>query len=52
MEFAYVLAGWEGSTQDGTVYRDAHYNQGFTMPPGKYWLGDAGYSNTDTILVP
>jgi hypothetical protein len=21
-------------------------------PPGKYWLGDAGYPNTDTILVP
>jgi hypothetical protein len=20
-------------------------------PPGKYWLGDAGYPNTDTILV-
>ena len=52
MEFAYVLAGWEGSAHDGTVYRDAHYNQGFTTPPGKYWLGDAGYSNTDTILVP
>lgn len=52
MEFTYALAGWEGSAHDGTVYRDAHYNQGFITPPGKYWLGDAGYSNTDTILVP
>ena len=52
MEFTYVLAGWEGSVHDGTVYRDAHYNQGFTTPLGKYWLGDAGYPNTDTILVP
>jgi hypothetical protein len=36
MEFTYVLAGWEGSAHDGTVYRDAHYNQGFITPPGKY----------------
>ena len=50
MEFTYVLAGWEGSAHDGTVYRDAHYNQGFTTPPGKYWLGDAGYSNTDNVV--
>jgi hypothetical protein len=52
MEFTYVLAGWEGSAHNGTVYRDAHYNKGFTTPKGKYWLGDAGYPNTDTILVP
>jgi hypothetical protein len=52
MEFTYVLAGWEGSAHDGTVHRDAHYNKGFITPPGKYWLGDAGYSNSDTILVP
>jgi len=52
MEFTYVLAGWEGSAHDTTVWRDAKNNKGFTTPPGKYWLGDAGYSNTDTILVP
>jgi hypothetical protein len=52
MEFTYVLAGWEGSAHDGTVYRNARYFNGFITPPGKYWLGDAGYPNTDTILVP
>ena len=52
MEFLYVLAGWEGSVHDGTILRDAQYNRGFRTPPKKYWLGDAGYSNTDTILVP
>jgi hypothetical protein len=52
MEFTYILAGWKGSAHDGTVYRDSHYNKGFITPPGKYWLGDAGYPNTDTILVP
>jgi hypothetical protein len=52
MEFSYILSGWEGSAHDGTVLRDAQYNRGFKTPPGKYWLGDAGYSNTDTVLVP
>jgi hypothetical protein len=45
------LAGWEGSAHDTTVYRNAHYFNGLVTPPGKYWLGDAGYPNTDTILV-
>ena len=52
MKFTYVLAGWEGSAHDGAVYRDARFSKGFITPPGKYWLGDAGYANTDTVLVP
>jgi hypothetical protein len=52
MRFTYILAGWEGSAHDGTVYRDAQYYKGFITPPGKYWLGDAGYPNSDTILTP
>lgn len=52
MEFTYVLAGWEGSAHDTNVWRDAKLNKGFITPLGKYWLGDAGYANTDTILVP
>ena len=52
MKFTYVLAGWEGSAHDTAVWRDAKLHNGFTTPPGKYWLGDAGYANTDTILVP
>jgi len=52
MEFTYILAGWEGSAHDGAVYRSAQYQHGFITPPGKYWLGDAGYPNSDTILVP
>jgi hypothetical protein len=51
MQFNYILAGWEGSAHDVTVLRDAIYNQGFKTPPKKYWLGDAGYSNSETVLV-
>lgn len=51
MQFSYILAGWEGSTHDTTVLRDAQYNRGFKTPLKRYWLGDAGYSNSETILV-
>lgn len=49
--FCYILAGWEGSAHDGQVIRSARYQHGFQTPPGKYWLGDARYSNTDTVLI-
>lgn len=52
MQFTYILAGWEGSAHDGTVLRDAVHNRGFKTPNKKYWLGDAGYTNSDTVLVP
>ena len=52
MQFTYILAGWEGSAHDTAVWRNAHYYKGFKTPSGKYWLGDAGYVNTDTVLVP
>ena len=51
IEFLYILARWEGSVHDRTVLRDAQYNKGFKTPLKRYWLRDAGYSNTDTVLV-
>jgi hypothetical protein len=52
MQFSYILAGWEGSAHDTTVLQDAQYNHGFKTPLKKYWLRDAGYSNSETVLVP
>ena len=51
IEFTYILAGWEGLAHDGAVWRDALHKKGFTTPPGKFWLRDTGYPNSDTILV-
>jgi hypothetical protein len=51
MEFVYVLAGWEGTAHDVRVLNNA-LEQGFSAPPGKYYLADAGYSNTPITLVP
>lgn len=51
MYFVYILAGWEGTAHDGRVLNDA-INKGFIAPSGKYYLADAGYSNTLMTLVP
>ena len=50
MEFVYVLAGWEGTAHDVRVLNDA-IDQGFTTPPGKYYLADTRYLNTLAILI-
>ena len=52
MQFTYILPGWEGSAHDGRVLGDAMNGKGFTIPKGKYYLGDAGYSNSNSLLVP
>ena len=52
MLFTYVLVGWEGLKHDVTVLRSTVNDHGFTTPPGKYWVADAGYSNSETVLVP
>ena len=52
MEFAYVLAGWEGSAHDYRVLEDAIVNGGRRVPSGKYLLADTGYYNTGFALTP
>jgi hypothetical protein len=51
MNFIYVLAGWEGTVHDMRVLNHA-LAQGFNTPPGRYYVADAGYSNTSITLVP
>jgi hypothetical protein len=49
--FAYILSGWEGSAADGWVFEDA-CRKDFAIPPGKFYLGNAGFPSCDTLLVP
>jgi DDE superfamily endonuclease len=51
MNFVYILPGWEGSAHDSRVLGDA-ITRGFGAPPGKYYLADAGYSNSSLTLAP
>jgi hypothetical protein len=51
LNFRYVLAGWEGSAHDSLVIRNA-VERGFGAPEqGKYYLGDAGYTSLDGLLL-
>ncbi|KAL8507905.1 hypothetical protein ACS0TY_018452 [Phlomoides rotata] len=53
MRFIYVLTGWEGSTADSRVLRDAiHRTNRLHVPRGTYYLCDNGYPNCDGFLTP
>jgi hypothetical protein len=51
LSFAYALYGWEGTAHDSRVLDDAK-NKGLPLIPGKYYLGDAGYGLSTTVLTP
>lgn len=51
LRFIYVFPGWEGSAADSQVLDCAKVN-GFIIPNGRYYLGDAGYPKSASLLVP
>jgi len=51
MRFTYVLAGAEGCANDQRVLQFAR-ERGFSVPHGKYFLGDAGYALDRDVLTP
>ncbi|KAL7207276.1 hypothetical protein ACSBR1_029270 [Camellia fascicularis] len=53
MNFIHVLPGWEGSTADSRVLRDAiNRPNGLKIPNGYYYLVDTGYTNGQGFLAP
>ncbi|KAK3162073.1 hypothetical protein QOZ80_1BG0084990 [Eleusine coracana subsp. coracana] len=53
LKFTYVLAGWEGSAHDALILADAiEREDGLRVPPGKYYLVDAGYACRPGFLPP
>lgn len=52
LKFTSIVAGWEGSAHDASVLKDAIRRGRFHVPAGKYYLADAGYHNSDFLLVP
>ncbi|CAN1152981.1 hypothetical protein LINPERHAP2_LOCUS19093 [Linum perenne] len=47
------LAGWPGSAHDSRILRDAlARDSSFRIPPGSYYLCDAGYTNARGFLTP
>ena len=52
MRFRFILPGWEGSAHDSRIFKDTMDGKGFIVPERKYWLADAGYSNSNYLLTP
>jgi hypothetical protein len=51
MLFCYILSGWEGSAADGCVFENTRQTD-FKIPPGTYYLGNAGFPLCNGLLVP
>lgn len=49
--FCYLLSGWGGSAADSHVFDNA-CRTNFPIPPGRYYLADAGFPLCDALLVP
>jgi hypothetical protein len=45
-----MLPRWEGSTADSCIFENA-WREDFRIPNGRYYLADAGYGNSDTLMV-
>ncbi|WVZ60460.1 hypothetical protein U9M48_010477 [Paspalum notatum var. saurae] len=53
LRFTYVLAGWEESAHDALILADAlEREDGLRVPPGKFYLVDAGYAIRPGFLPP
>jgi DDE superfamily endonuclease len=52
LQFSCVFPGWEGSAHDTRVLQDALDKNAFSIPPGKFYLADAGYTCRWPFLVP
>lgn len=48
---SFLLSGWEGSATDSRVLDDAR-SRGFIIPPGKRYLADAGYPQSNHTFTP
>jgi len=51
MVFYYIFSGWEGSAADSTMFQDARITD-LPVPPGRYYLADAGFPTCSTLLIP
>ncbi|KAI4981143.1 hypothetical protein ZWY2020_021628 [Hordeum vulgare] len=51
LNFTFISCGWEGSATDARFLRST-LNNGFQVPPGKFYLVDGSYANTPYFLAP
>ena len=49
--FLYFMSGWEGSTHNLVLFHHVCRTD-LSIPEGKYYLTDARFASSDTLLVP
>lgn len=52
IDFLYVMAGWEKTAYNTSVFQHAVYKKRFFVSLDKYHFVDAGYSNCNIVLAP
>ncbi|XP_019418578.1 PREDICTED: putative nuclease HARBI1 [Lupinus angustifolius] len=53
MKFTYVLAGWEGTTSDSRILKDALSREDpLKILEGKFYIGDVGFMLKRMLLTP
>ena len=52
LQFSCIFPGWEGSAHGTRVFEDAMNKGAFSVPPGKFYLPDAGYISRWPFLIP
>ncbi|XP_047258411.1 protein ALP1-like, partial [Capsicum annuum] len=53
LKFTYVLAGWEGTTSDSKIMKEALNSQNaLKIPEGKFYLVDAGFMLRSGLITP
>ena len=50
--FSFLVAGWEGSATDSRVLNESLSKGLLSVPPGKYYVADAGYALTTQFITP
>ncbi|KAJ3703223.1 hypothetical protein LUZ61_006928 [Rhynchospora tenuis] len=53
LKFTYVLPGWEGTASDSKILKNALRRPcPLIIPEGKYYLVDAGFMTTSSLITP
>jgi hypothetical protein len=51
LKFQYFLSGADGASSDTTLFIDARTSD-LSVPPGKYYLANAGFPACDSLMIP
>ena len=51
LRILYFVSGWDGSAADATMFTHSRLHD-LRVPPGKYYIADAGFGAASTLILP